>query len=95
MCALSSTLRQPPSQASQKFLRAQATLLAAERAEALLAGLSEEAKQAVRTESRREVRTSGQAKARLSALFSASTSKLVEVCIGQKWSSISSLISPL
>ena len=93
--ALSSTLRQPPSQASQKFLRAQATLLAAERAEALLASLSEEARQAVRTESRREVRTSGQAKARLSALFSASTSKLVEVCIGQKWSSISSLISPL
>ncbi|KAL1708845.1 hypothetical protein EV121DRAFT_287097 [Schizophyllum commune] len=77
---LSSTLRQPPSQASQKFLRAQATLLAAERAEALLASLSEEARQAVRTESRREVRTSGQAKARLSALFSASgsTSKLVE-----------------
>ncbi|KAL1734516.1 hypothetical protein EV714DRAFT_268653 [Schizophyllum commune] len=78
--ALSSTLRPPSRQASPKFLRAQATLLAAERAEALLAGLSEGARQAVRTESRREVRTSGQAKARLSALFSASgsTSKLVE-----------------
>ncbi|KAL1720272.1 hypothetical protein EV715DRAFT_289540 [Schizophyllum commune] len=78
--ALSSTLRQPPSQASQKFLRAQATLLAAERAEALLASLSEEARQAVRTESWREVQTSGQAKVRLSALFSASgsSSKLVE-----------------
>ena len=61
-----------------------AALELAERAEALLAGLSEEARQAVRTESRREVRTSGQTKARLSALFSASgsTSKLVEVCIG-------------
>ncbi|KAL1692423.1 hypothetical protein GGG16DRAFT_112156 [Schizophyllum commune] len=72
--ALSSTLRRTPNQASTKFLRAQATLLAAERAEALLSGLSEEARQVVRTESRREVRTSDQAKARLSALFSASES---------------------
>ncbi|KAI4518051.1 hypothetical protein K525DRAFT_288874 [Schizophyllum commune Loenen D] len=72
--ALSSTLRRTPNQASTKFLRAQATLLAAERAEALLSGLSEEARQVVPTESRREVRTSDQAKARLSALFSASES---------------------
>ncbi|KAI5887934.1 uncharacterized protein SCHCODRAFT_02639279 [Schizophyllum commune H4-8] len=76
--ALSSSLRQPPSQPSSKLLRARATLLAAERAEALLAGLSEEARQAVRTESRRGVRSSAHANSRLSALFSASgsTSKL-------------------